>query len=141
MRLDKDCIREILLLIENKCVYYEHPKLGKRLFTLSFKQIYEFEEMKEYNADDIHYTISKLFEGHYIEGYVIPPNNFLNFSMCVINALTLRGHDLLDNIRPETVWQETKSVLKRVGDFSLTMMTQVAGEVMAAYTKSMMKLQ
>lgn len=141
MRLNKDCIREILLLIESKCIYYEHPKFGKTLCTLSFKQICELEEMKEFNVDDIHYTISKLFEGHYIEGYVIPPNNFLNFNLCEIKALTLIGHDLLDNIRPETVWQETKSVLKKVGGFSLETMARVAGEVMVAYTKSMMKLQ
>lgn len=140
MRLNKDCIRDLLLLVENKCVYYEHPKVGKRLFTLSFKQICQSDEMKNYNEDVIRYTISKMFEGNYVEGCVIPPNSHLKFKMCEIDGLTLKGHELLDNIRPETVWQETKSVMSKVGDFSLGIMSQVAGEVMASYTKAMMKL-
>jgi hypothetical protein len=52
----------------------------------------------------------------------------------------LPGHDLLDNIRPEKTWNKTKNILQKVGDFSLKIMSQVAGEVMAAYTMSMMKL-
>lgn len=140
MRLNKDCIRDMLLLIEDKCIYYEHPKFGKMLHSLSFNQLCKSEELSKYNEDEIHYTVSKLFEGHYIEGYVIPKNNYLNFDKCEIDALTLRGHDLLDNIRPETVWQETKAVMQKVGDFSLGILSQVAGETMAAYTKAMMKL-
>ncbi len=75
-----------------------------------------------------------MFEGYYIEGCVIPKNNYINFDRCEIDTLILRGHDLLDNIRPETVWKETKSVMQKVGDFSLGILSQVAGETMAAYT-------
>lgn len=141
MRLNKDCIRDLLLLIENKCVYYEHPKFGTLLYTMSFNQVCKFEEMSTYNEDDIRYTIAKMFEGHYIEGHISPANSYLNFNTVNIEGLTLIGHDLLDNIRPETVWQETKSIMGKVGDFSLKIMSQVAGETMAAYTKSMMKLK
>lgn len=112
MRLNKDCIRDILLVVENKCVYYVHPKFGKMLYTLSFTQLCKLEELSKHNEDEIHYTVSKLFEGRYIEGYVIPKNNYLNFKHCDIDAL--------------------------IGDFSLGIMSHVAGEVMATYTKSMM---
>ena len=97
-------------------------------------------EFSEINKDDIRYTIVKLLEGDYIKGSLIPKNSGVNFGIVSISQLTLRGHDLLDNIRPEPVWSKTKSVLQKVGDFSLSIMSQVAGETMAAYTKSMMGL-
>ena len=98
------------------------------------------EEFSEISEDDIKYTIAKLIEGDYIKAGLIPKNSGVNFDIVRITQLTLRGHDLLDNIKPEPVWNKTKNMLQKVGDFSLNIMSQVAGETMAAYTKSMMNL-
>lgn len=140
MKLNKECIRDILLYVEENCQYYEHPQFGRRMRAVTYHLLCESEEFSKYNKDDIYYTISKLFEGHYVQGYVIPKNSYSHFEMATIEGLSLVGHDLLDNIRPESVWKETKGVMQKVGDFSLGVMSQVAGETMAAYTKSMMKL-
>ncbi len=140
MRLNKSCIRKVLLYIEEHCIYENNKYGDKNIHQVSFFELSEAKELSKYPKDDIKYTIVKLIEGHYIEGRLIPENSGLNFDIAHIKELTLRGHDLLDNIRPEPVWKETKNVLSKVGDFSLGIMSQVAGETMAAYTKSMMKL-
>jgi len=140
MKLDKDCIRAVLLYIENHCIYEVNKFGDKRMHIVNLHELTGSKELSVFPENDIRYTIAKLFEGYYIEGDLIPKNSGVNFDIVRISQLTLRGHDLLDNIRPEPVWNKTKDVLHKVGDFSLDIMSQVAGEIMAAYTKSMMKL-
>lgn len=141
MKLDKDCIRTILLYIEEYCIF-ETDKFGeKRMHIVDFHELIEASELSEFNEDNIRYTIVKLLEGDYVKGSLIPENSGFNFDIAQITQLTLRGHDLLDNIRPESVWNKTKGILHKIGDFSLGIMSQVAGETMAAYTKSMMGLE
>ena len=138
MKLNKECIRDILLYVEEHCIF-EDNKLGKyRIHEVSFHELCLAKDLSQFTPDDIRYTISKLFEGRYIQGYVIPKDAYVTFSIAKIDGLSLYGHDLLDNIRPEPVWNETKSVLQKVGDFSLGILSKVAGEIMTAYTKKMM---
>lgn len=140
MKLNKDCIRLVLLYIEEHCVYKTNKFGDKTMHNVNLYELVNAKEFSEINKDDIRYTIVKLLEGDYIKGSLIPKNSGVNFDIVSISQLTLRGHDLLDNIRPEPVWNKTKDVLHKVGDFSLNILSQVAGETMAAYTKSMMNL-
>lgn len=140
MKLNKECIRDMLLYIEEHCIYYEDTRFGKSLHEVSLKELTEVDELSQYSYDDKYYTLQKLFEGQYIQGRIIPDNNPYDFDLAYIKALSLKGHNLLDNIRPEPVWEKTKGTLKKVGDFSLHIMSQVAGETMAAYAKSMMEI-
>lgn len=141
MKLNKDCIRDILLYVEEHCVYEDDKRFGHRLHEVTFNELCNAEKLSQYSQDDKHYTVEKLFEGNFIKGYVIPKGTHDKFNYAFIESLSLRGHDLLDNIRPEPVWDKTKGVLQKVGDFSLGIMSQVAGEIMAAYTKKMMGLE
>ena len=140
MKLDKDCIRTILIYIETHCVYEVDKFNGKRMHIVTLHELIESDELTEFQEDTIRYTVVKLLEGNYIKGSLIPKNSGTNFDIIRISELTLNGHNLLSNIRPEPVWDKTKSILQKVGDFSLGIMSQVAGETMAAYTKSIMNL-
>jgi len=129
-----------IIYIENHCIY-EVDKFGeKSMHIVNLHELTKSEELFDFQQDDIKHTIAKLLEGDYIKGNLIPKNSGVNFEIVLISQLTLKGHDLLDNIRPEPVWNKTKNVLQKVGDFSLGIMSQIAGESMAAYTKSMMNL-
>ncbi len=141
MKLDKDCIRAILIYIEVHCIYEVDKFNEKRMHIVNLHELIESKELSTFSEDDIRYTLVKLLEGDYIVGSLIPKNSGVNFNIVRISQFTLRGHDLLDNIRSEPVWNKTKDILHKVGDFSLGIMSQIAGETMAAYTKSMMNLQ
>ncbi len=138
MKLNKDCVRAILIYIEEHCIYEEDKSGNKTMHIVNLRELLESKEISDYKEDDIRYTIVKLLEGDYIKGNLIPKNNGTNLDIAVrITQLTLRGQELLDNIRPESVWDKTKRFLERVGDFSLNTMSQVAGKSMAAHMKSM----
>jgi hypothetical protein len=141
MKLNKECIRDVLLYIEEHCIFENDKRFGRMLHQVSLNELLKAEQTSKYSYDDLHYTLEKMFEGRYIDGHYIPNNAPHTFNIARVDALTLRGHDLLDNIRPEPVWNETKSVLQKVGDFSLGILSQVAGEIMAVYTKKMMGLE
>lgn len=140
MKLDKDCIRLILMYVEEHCVYKTNKFGDKTMYNVNLHELINANEFSGIHEDDIRYTIVKLLEGGYIKGSLIPKNSGVNFDIVNISQLTLRGHNLIENIRPEPVWNKTKNILQKVGDFSLGIMSQVAGETMAAYTKSMMNL-
>lgn len=140
MKLNKDYIRLVLIYIEEHCVYKDNKFGDRTMHNVNLYELTNAEEFSEISEDDIKYTIVKLLEGGYIKAGLIPENSGINFQIVNISQLTLKGHDLLDNIKPEPVWNKTKNILQKVGDFSLNIMSQVAGEVMAAYTKSMMNL-
>lgn len=140
MKLNKSCIRKVLLYIEEHCVFETNQYGDKVMHEVSFNTLTQAKELSKYSEDDIRYTIAKLIEGRYICGLILPKNSGFNFEIANINEISLSGHELLDNIRPEPVWKETKNILQKVGDFSLGIMSQVAGQIMAEYTKSMMNI-
>lgn len=139
MVLNKDCVRDVLIYIEKHCVYYEHERFGHSLHEVTLKELTEADELSQYVYDDIHYTLQMLFEGNYIKGRYIPDDPYM-FNIAYIKSLTPRGHELLDNIKPEPVWDKTKGVLQKIGNFSLDVMTKIASEAMVVYIKSMMGL-
>lgn len=133
MILDKDCVRDTLFYIEQHCVYYDDKRLGRRLHEVSIKELSESDELSTYDYDTIHYTLEKLFEGNYIQGYFIPNNAPHTFKIAYVEALSLTGHALLDNIKPQSIWDKTKEKMQKIGSFSLDIMSQIAGEAMAAH--------
>jgi len=138
MKLNKDCIRAVLIYIEEHCIYEEDKGDNKTMHIVNLHELLESKEISDFKEDDIRYTIVKLLEGDYIKGSLIPKNNGTNIDIAVrISQLTLRGHELLDNIRIESVWNKTKRLLERVGDFSLNTMSQIAKESMVVHMKSM----
>ena len=117
MILNHDCVRDLLLIIE------EHLHYGKVL------KVNELTNQK-YDVNDLLYASEKLVEAGFIQAIVShtlggePPT-------ITIQSLTWEGHAYLDNIRPETVWQKTKSVVSVIGSASLHMVSNIASQVIS----------
>lgn len=63
MVLNKDCVRDTLIYIEQNCIYYDDPKFGHRPHEVTFNEICKTEELSKYSQDDKYYTIQKLLKG------------------------------------------------------------------------------
>ena len=46
--------------------------------------------------------------------------------------MTYDGHELLERLRPETVWEKSLSLLKKLGSFSLDLLSSVSGSILTA---------
>ncbi|MDF2910626.1 MAG: hypothetical protein K0Q56_1507 [Sporolactobacillus laevolacticus] len=125
MRLNHDCVRDILLFVE------ELP-LNKIAFN---KDVFNSPKLKKYSHDDVTYAAYQLKSAGYIEGIIMKASDV--YQIKTISDLTWNGHQFLDNIRSETVWEKSKSkVAETVGSASVSIISQVA----ASFVKSMLGL-
>ena len=119
MRLNPDCIRDILLTVEENTGYskfMEYPK--------------SYPLLKPYSDEEVLYHIKQcemsnlLTKVHYYIG-----------GGCSIQDLTPGGHEFLANIRLDTNWNKTKDIAKTVGSTSLNAITEIASTVITNIIK------
>ncbi|MEC1648200.1 DUF2513 domain-containing protein [Bacillus halotolerans] len=110
MKLDRDCLRDVLLTIEEEVGFLE---------TSSIQVLAECPRLTKYNKSDVYYCIKKLTEADFITEI-----SYLGGSD--VSELTFKGHEFLDTIRDGEVWDKTKAVATKVGGTSLAIMAEVA---------------
>lgn len=98
IKRDMDLVREILLLtseslesVEANAFVYDQNDLRKVVYTIDI--------MKE--AGLIEACVIKAFGGEYFDA--------------VVHQLTWDGHELLENIKDERVWERVKKTIARTG--------------------------
>ena len=113
MKLDFDCIRDVLLTLE-KFPYGE---------VILSEQLYD--DLKNYSPETISYSLLKLYEADYIEAH-IPEIDGVFPEVSHIYDITFQGHEFLDNIRSNKIWVKTKSILSELGSGSIKFASQIA---------------
>jgi len=114
MKLNQDCVRDVLIFLEENLTYNDS-------FPATDINI------SAYSMEEILYTVSLLYEAHYLKA--IPINSF-EFNSFFIVSLTMSGHELLDNIRDDTVWNKVKHKISSItSSVSLTILNSVASSV------------
>ncbi|MCP3806453.1 DUF2513 domain-containing protein [Paenibacillus sp. Lou8.1] len=123
MKLNKDCIRDLLLAVESEPFGNE---VTKHTFNSNpFTEPYSFEE--------IIYTTQRLIEANYINAQVqYAGDEVHNF---YISSLTWEGHQFLDNIRDNGVWKKSKDIASRFSSVSISMLSSIASNVIAQIIK------
>ncbi len=120
MKLNADYVRDILLFIEENIGYVdgvsELPSVHEKI---SKKKLLENHKFSNYDVKELTYAFEQLVtEGylsttekiHFVEGNLMPVH---------VTGLTWKGHELLDNVRNNTVWASVKDRAKIIGGISL----------------------
>lgn len=128
MKLNPDCIRDILLTVEdssdfNHCTEYSQDDM-------------KFERLVPYTHEEITYHIRQCELSHLIQGV----RYFDNGETITILDLTPNGHQFISNIHSDTIWSNVKDISKKVGSKSLNSITQIATGVISEIIKSQLKL-
>lgn len=116
MKLDYDCLRYILLAIEDTD--------KSRILASSLTN-------DTYSKGEILHHVDCLKDVHYIE--TSSPMTCLDApsSDCYIFRLTMQGHQFLDTIRNDTVWKETKKITSKIGTATLDVIIDIASKVLS----------
>lgn len=114
MELKQDCVREVLLYLEKNCKLNDF---------ISSSQI----EIDGFSTEDITYTLNKLEEGSFVN--IVSRD--LDGDM-LIKDITYHGHQFLDNIRDKNIWTETKTKVSKVKSVSLSILEQVAAQIITS---------
>lgn len=95
MKLNVDCIRDVLLEIE-KTPYGEN--LGEKAL---------YSALESFSKADIDYSVIKLKEADFINAVICVPDDGIVHKI-VIYDITWDGHQFLDKIREPSVWEKIK---------------------------------
>src|SRR5690554_6281345 len=101
MRLNPDCIRDVLLAVED---------------VTDFRTLMRFpgedgaKHLAKYSTDEVLYHIKQCELSGLLSGV-----SWMMGGSCLIRDLSPKGHEFLANIRSETNWKKTKEVASKVG--------------------------
>ena len=126
MQLNPDCVRDILLYLEEKLTILDGNKFSK----VELKDIYEAFE-NTYSKEDIFYSVYNLHQIRFIEGRIENVTNQKMF-FCEIENISWNGHQFLNTVRPKSIWDATKTKAKQIGGMSLQTLSTIAVSIMQA---------
>lgn len=118
MRLNVDCVRDLLIVIEEK------TELNRPLDLSALKEC-----LLNYSEDDIVYTALKLEEAGFIRCSTKHVRTYPE--LLLVHELTYYGHQFIEDIRVDSNWEKVKSIGKKVGSTSISALSQIASSVIA----------
>lgn len=116
MRLNPDCIRDLLIAIEDKSTFTS-------CFTYSVAA--NISTLNEYSHEEVLYHANQANMSGFIIGF--QPYDAGNYF--TVSDLTPKGHEFLANIRSDTNWNKVKEISRKVGSSSLNALSQIASNV------------
>lgn len=124
MKLNPDCIRDILFAIE---------EVSTPNSLILSTQLAKTKFLSNYSNDEILYHLQQLDWS----GYIITPNRNKSLDgVFFVNDLSPAGHNFISNVRKDTNWNKVKSVGKEVGSFALTSLQSIAEDVISSAIKT-----
>ena len=115
MKLNHDCIRAVLLYLEETLDCEHHLDLT------------DF-SVDDFSIEDTRYSIMKLEEAGFISAIVARDIDG-EISVDVFD-ITWEGHKFLDTIRDNQVWNSTKKILSKFSSSSISFVSNVASQVL-----------
>lgn len=122
MKLNHECVRDLLLFIEDALEYGTYANAERIV-------------LKDYSKNVIVYTADKLLEAGYIGGSRHEYSGHDNLPSIGISSITWEGHKFLDSIRDDSVWKNTKNILSGFSSVSLGIVSNVASQVISHIIK------
>lgn len=114
MKLNNDCIRDILIAIE----------------AMDYGSVYTMDKLHEllpsYSYDELQYHCTQLLDAGLIKATTISVKGTFYPQIRRITDLTCPGHQFLADIRSDTNWNKTKEIAKNVGSESLHALKDIA---------------
>lgn len=118
MKLNPDCVRDLLM-------YFEEKTNGKTFITFH-QNNFGNTKLNKYSPEELYYHFKQC---EYI-GFFINVKNELKCSAQLLD-ISPKAHEFLANIRSDNIWEKVKSTAKNVGSHSLNALTQIAASVVA----------
>lgn len=116
MRLNPDCVRDILLTVESN---------SKFSGTIQYGVFEEYPKLLQYSEDEFLYHVNQCKLCGFFTSCNISPQG----DMVMIGDLTPSAHEFIANIREDENYSKVKSALIKVGSYALSFIPQVAAKV------------
>lgn len=131
MVLNKECVRDILLLCEKSLKLDDNGEMN----SLSSQELSV--SLPKYKLAEIKYTVLKLEEAGLINAIIISPDGFLVMDFRLYD-ISYDGHEFIESIRNDDNWGKVKSLASKVGSYSISTLQQIAVSVISYEINSLM---
>lgn len=123
MKLNADYVRDILLYIEKNLGYNKSSNIHKEITN---RELISDDSFTNYNKQELTYALELLIKSGFVELASRPNMHDGNINMARIIGLTWTGHELLDNIRDNTVWNAVKKKAVKYSGLSISALSNGA---------------
>lgn len=132
MKLNYDCVRDILLVLEEDLQIDSSDELP----ALSLEKV-AGKLADKYSRADVIYNTQMLADANYINARIeISGNNSVSYIR--YKNITFAGHQFLDTVRPQKVWDKAKEiVLKQVGNLTIQGLMLVASDLIPKFLSNL----
>ena len=122
--MNPDCVRDILLTVEEHCDFntewcYEQNNPSD-------------ERLNKYSNDEVRYHIRQC---GYADLLIVEASQYINGDL-IVKDLAPAGHKFLENMRQDTIWNNTKSIASKIGSKSLDALVQISSNVITELIKA-----
>lgn len=124
MKLNSDCVRDILLMVE-ECADFSNAVEYRRNDNIHKK-------ISKYTHEEIVYHIKQCEMSELIADVFYCDDG----DTVTISDLTPKGHEFLANVRQDNIWNGVKSIAKKVGSTSLSALVQISSNVITEIIKA-----
>lgn len=122
MKLNPDCIRDILFTVEDNTSFSSYMTVNSEC---------NYEKLAAYSNEEILYHIKQCE----LTGFFTKVSWYLN-ATCMIHDLSPAGHKFIADIRSDTNWNKTKEISKKIGASSLDSLKQISIGVISELIKN-----
>lgn len=130
MKLNPDCIRDVLLYLEDNLTYNHERQDSIEHNSINMSTIAaDLHDQKGYEIDDVNYSIEKLLEVKYIVPQTELRGHNKSILYCPIADISWNGHQFLNTIRPKSVWDATKKGASKLGIMSIHALSTIAMKI------------
>ena len=129
MKLNPNCVRDVLIYLEDNLFVDLSNKNFKPIELKDLRQCLELRE--KYTEEEIWYAVFNLKEIKYIEGNIADSGSKL-MQFCEIKNITWEGHQFLNTVRPQNIWDATLQGASKLGIMSMSALSTIAMEVAKA---------
>lgn len=132
MKLNPDCVRDILLSVESICTC-------NRIMNYNSDSEDNPKLLRKYSYEEVVYHIKQCEYYRLILDVKYDDNDYDKFSI-FIKDLSSQGYLFLANIREDNIWNETKSIAENIGSLSLPTLAQIADNIITKRIEMQIKL-
>ena len=123
MKLNPDCIRDILIYIEEHCDLLTMVEISPTELPV---------QLSAYKPNEVMYHIKQCE----LSGMFGEKVSWYMSGNCIIRYLSPAGHQFLSDIRSDNTWNKTKQIAENVGVNAIDTLKQIAAGVITALIQS-----
>ena len=129
MKLNPDCIRDVLIYLEENLGYTDNQVSMEHKEITIHKIKTDVCEKYSHTNEDVQYSIEKLYEIGYITMRAIQYDSRMYIASGDVNDITWNGHNFLNNVRPISVWDATKKGASKLGLMSIHALSTISMKI------------